>query len=58
MVLPSQLRFSLPFPQAGALLDRLAGTTAQALGFDDGLPPDDVLASALDWQSRVWFPPR
>ena len=58
MVLPSQLRFSLPFPQAGALLDRLAATTAQALGFDDGLPPDDVLASALDWQSRVWFPPR
>ncbi|KAI7842447.1 hypothetical protein COHA_004086 [Chlorella ohadii] len=44
--------------QACALLDRLAAEAAEALGFEDGLPPDDVLSSALDWQSRLWFPPR
>lgn len=47
-----------PAPQAGTLLERLAKAAAVQLGFDDGLPPDDALASALDWQSRVWFPPR
>ncbi len=43
---------------AGALLDSLARRVATALGFRDGLPPDRALSAALDWQSRVWFPPR
>ncbi|KAL4424341.1 hypothetical protein ABPG75_001642 [Micractinium tetrahymenae] len=43
---------------AWALLDSLARRAALALGFRSGLPPDGALAGALDWQSRVWFPPR
>lgn len=43
---------------AGSLLDSLAARAAIALGFRRGLPPDEALSAALDWQSRVWFPPR
>lgn len=43
---------------AGALLDSLARQAALALGFRGELPPDEALSAALDWQSRVWFPPR
>lgn len=43
---------------AVALLERLTEWAAGELGLDAGILPDDVLANALDWQSRVWFPPR
>ena len=43
---------------AGALLERLAKDAAAALGYNDGLPPDEALAGALEWASLVWFPPR